>query len=69
MIHSSKWFTDKHIRGGYSFRSMKTERMDVKSEDLADPITTGSCKPVSILVKYYISNLQENLTNSIKYTY
>ncbi|XP_043460908.1 spermine oxidase-like [Leptopilina heterotoma] len=42
----SKWFTDKDIRGGYSFRSMKTERMGVKSQDLSDPITTDSYKPI-----------------------
>ncbi|XP_011688274.1 PREDICTED: uncharacterized protein LOC105450226 [Wasmannia auropunctata] len=41
----SKWYTNEHSRGSYSFQSMLAEQMDVKPIDLAEPIMTGN-KPV-----------------------
>jgi len=41
----SKWYTDEHFRGSYSFQSMVSEQMDVKPRDLAEPIMIGN-KPV-----------------------
>ncbi|XP_014236465.1 spermine oxidase-like [Trichogramma pretiosum] len=42
----SKWFSDKHIRGSYSYRSLKTEESDVQAKDLSDPIKKSHGKPV-----------------------
>ncbi|XP_018406624.1 PREDICTED: spermine oxidase-like [Cyphomyrmex costatus] len=44
-ILRSKWYTNEHFRGSYSFQSMVSERMGVKPRDLADPIMIGN-KPV-----------------------
>ncbi|XP_018055210.1 PREDICTED: LOW QUALITY PROTEIN: peroxisomal N(1)-acetyl-spermine/spermidine oxidase-like [Atta colombica] len=41
----SKWYTNEHFRGSYSFHSMLSEEMNVTSRDLAEPIMTGN-KPV-----------------------
>ncbi|XP_077274574.1 uncharacterized protein LOC143904120 isoform X2 [Temnothorax americanus] len=44
-ILRSKWYTDEHFRGSYSFQSMVSEQMDVKPRDLAEPIMSGN-KPI-----------------------
>ncbi|XP_011063075.1 PREDICTED: spermine oxidase-like isoform X1 [Acromyrmex echinatior] len=44
-ILRSKWYTNEHFRGSYSFHSMLSEQMNVTSRDLAEPIMTGN-KPV-----------------------
>ncbi|KYN06719.1 Peroxisomal N(1)-acetyl-spermine/spermidine oxidase, partial [Cyphomyrmex costatus] len=41
----SKWYTNEHFRGSYSFHSMLSEQMNVTPRDLAEPIMTGN-KPV-----------------------
>ncbi|XP_012534082.1 uncharacterized protein LOC105835392 isoform X2 [Monomorium pharaonis] len=41
----SKWYTDEHFRGSYSFQSMFSEQIDIRPRDLAEPIVNGS-KPV-----------------------
>ncbi|XP_018347124.1 PREDICTED: peroxisomal N(1)-acetyl-spermine/spermidine oxidase-like [Trachymyrmex septentrionalis] len=41
----SKWYTNEHFRGSYSFQSMVSEQMNVTPRDLAEPIMTGN-KPV-----------------------
>ncbi|XP_018303236.1 peroxisomal N(1)-acetyl-spermine/spermidine oxidase-like [Mycetomoellerius zeteki] len=41
----SKWYTNEHFRGSYSFQSMLSEQMNVTPRDLAEPIMTGN-KPV-----------------------
>jgi hypothetical protein len=46
ITYRSKWFSDKHTRGSYSFRSINTERLNILSKDLADPIKTINNKPV-----------------------
>ncbi|XP_076240610.1 uncharacterized protein LOC143183085 [Calliopsis andreniformis] len=45
MLRSS-WYTDEYFRGCYSFRSKTTEKMNVESKDLADPITATDGKPI-----------------------
>lgn len=42
----SKWFSDKHTRGSYSYRSIETERLNIQSKDLYDPIRGTNNKPV-----------------------
>ncbi|XP_018364708.1 PREDICTED: uncharacterized protein LOC108762270 isoform X3 [Trachymyrmex cornetzi] len=44
-ILRSKWYTNEHFRGSYSFQSMFSEHMNVTPRDLAEPIMTG-IKPV-----------------------
>ncbi|XP_070523083.1 uncharacterized protein [Cardiocondyla obscurior] len=44
-ILRSKWFTDEHFQGSYSFQSMVSEQINAKPKDLAEPIMNGS-KPV-----------------------
>lgn len=44
-ILRSKWYTDEHFRGSYSFLSMVSEQTDVRPRDLAEPIMRGN-KPV-----------------------
>ncbi|XP_039311359.1 uncharacterized protein LOC105196041 [Solenopsis invicta] len=41
----SKWYTNEHFRGSYSFQSVTSERMDVRPKDLAEPVMSGN-KPV-----------------------
>ncbi|XP_011706839.1 PREDICTED: peroxisomal N(1)-acetyl-spermine/spermidine oxidase-like, partial [Wasmannia auropunctata] len=41
----SKWYTNEHSRGSYSFQSLLSEEMDVRPKDLAEPILTEN-KPV-----------------------
>ncbi|XP_024894164.1 peroxisomal N(1)-acetyl-spermine/spermidine oxidase-like [Temnothorax curvispinosus] len=41
----SKWYTDEHFRGSYTFHSMVFEQMNEKLRDLAEPIMSGN-KPI-----------------------
>ncbi|XP_026674215.1 uncharacterized protein LOC108630773 isoform X2 [Ceratina calcarata] len=45
MLRSS-WYTDEHFRGSYSFKSITTEKLNAKTEDLAEPIVTIDGKPI-----------------------
>ncbi|XP_011497031.1 PREDICTED: spermine oxidase-like [Ceratosolen solmsi marchali] len=45
-ILRSKWFSDKHFRGSYSFHSINTERLNINSNDLGDPIIGINNKPI-----------------------
>ncbi|XP_024943556.1 peroxisomal N(1)-acetyl-spermine/spermidine oxidase isoform X2 [Cephus cinctus] len=42
----SKWYTNKHFRGSYTFQSMTSEKMNVFIKDLAEPITTPNGTPL-----------------------
>ncbi|XP_011142812.2 uncharacterized protein LOC105185188 isoform X2 [Harpegnathos saltator] len=44
-ILRSKWFTDEHFQGSYTFQSMNTENLNVKPSDLAEPVVVNG-KPV-----------------------
>ncbi|XP_014477867.1 PREDICTED: uncharacterized protein LOC106746142 isoform X2 [Dinoponera quadriceps] len=44
-ILRSKWFTDEHFQGSYTFQGMNTEDLNVKPSDLAEPIVMNG-KPV-----------------------
>ncbi|XP_032672835.1 uncharacterized protein LOC116844858 isoform X2 [Odontomachus brunneus] len=44
-ILRSKWFTDEHFQGSYTFQSMNTEDLNVTPKDLAEPIVIKG-KPV-----------------------
>ncbi|KMR05321.1 peroxisomal n -acetyl-spermine spermidine oxidase [Lasius niger] len=46
-ILRSKWHTDEHFRGSYTFQSTISEQMDVRPRDLAEPIMMDGNKPVS----------------------
>lgn len=46
-ISRSKWGSNKWTRGSYSFRSIKTDNMNVWAEDLSEPVTNIQGKPVS----------------------
>ncbi|XP_026276870.1 spermine oxidase [Frankliniella occidentalis] len=37
-IARSKWYSNPHFRGSYSFRSMNTEKMNVNAKQLAEPL-------------------------------
>ncbi|CAK9807642.1 Peroxisomal N(1)-acetyl-spermine/spermidine oxidase, partial [Anthophora quadrimaculata] len=45
MIRSS-WYTDEHFRGCYTFKSTETDKLNVKTSDLAGPIVTAGGKPI-----------------------
>lgn len=45
-VARSNWYSNPHFRGSYSFRSMKTEQMDVNAKQLARPLENSSHKPV-----------------------
>ncbi|KAK0159138.1 hypothetical protein PV328_010060 [Microctonus aethiopoides] len=45
-ILRSIWYTDKHFRGCYSYRSVDTERLNVSARDLASPILGKCGKPI-----------------------
>ncbi|KAJ8686785.1 hypothetical protein QAD02_022579 [Eretmocerus hayati] len=45
-IIRSKWFSDKHFRGSYTFRSMLTERLAVDYKDLMEPIKGNKNTPM-----------------------
>lgn len=45
MIRSS-WYTDEYFRGSYTFKSITTEKLNVKTEDLAEPIILADGKPI-----------------------
>lgn len=42
----SKWGSNKWTRGSYSFRSIKTDSMNVWAEDLSEPVTNIQGKPL-----------------------
>lgn len=41
----SQWYTNKHFRGSYSFRSITTEMMRTSAKDLAQPLYNSLGKP------------------------
>ncbi|XP_014205598.1 spermine oxidase-like isoform X2 [Copidosoma floridanum] len=45
-ILRSKWYSDKHIRGSYSYRSLDTEISKINSQDYADPIKAANNNPI-----------------------
>ena len=45
-ILRSSWYMDKHFRGCYTFRSITSEKLNVETKDLADPIITVDGKPI-----------------------
>ncbi|XP_071629018.1 peroxisomal N(1)-acetyl-spermine/spermidine oxidase-like isoform X2 [Temnothorax longispinosus] len=60
-ILRSKWYTDEHFQGSYSFQSMVSEQMDVKPRDLAEPVMSGN-KPIILFAgeathDYYYSTV------------
>ncbi|XP_034936722.1 uncharacterized protein [Chelonus insularis] len=44
--NKSKWYSDKHFRGCYSFRSIESDQMNVYAHHLADPIVGKKGKPI-----------------------
>ncbi|KAK3916648.1 Spermine oxidase [Frankliniella fusca] len=45
-IARSKWFSNPHFRGSYSFRSMNTEKMNVSAKQLAEPLKNSKNREV-----------------------
>ncbi|XP_029660903.1 spermine oxidase-like [Formica exsecta] len=45
-ILRSKWYSDEHFHGSYTFQSTISEQMDVRPKDLAEPIMMDGNKPV-----------------------
>ncbi|XP_034193646.2 uncharacterized protein LOC117610410 [Osmia lignaria lignaria] len=45
MLRSS-WHANEHFRGCYSFRSVTTEKLNVETKDLAEPLSTADGKPI-----------------------
>ncbi|XP_043269280.1 spermine oxidase isoform X3 [Venturia canescens] len=58
-IVRTKWYSDRHFRGCYSYRSMAAEKLDVWAKDLAQPILDANIKPTLLFAgeathdKYY----------------
>lgn len=44
-VNRSKWYSNSHFRGSYSFRSLTTEMLRTSSRDLAHPLYNASGKP------------------------
>ncbi len=44
-ILTSKWFTNPHFRGSYSFRSLKTDKLNTSARVLAQPLYNYLGKP------------------------
>lgn len=42
----SKWWSNPHFRGSYSYRSLDSDRADVRAAHLAEPILDDEGKPV-----------------------
>lgn len=38
----SDWYTNENFRGTYSYRSLKSDELNVYAEDLAEPILTSN---------------------------
>ncbi|XP_031773842.1 spermine oxidase isoform X1 [Apis florea] len=45
-ILRSSWYTDEFFRGSYTFKSITTEKLNVETKDLIDPIITANGKPI-----------------------
>lgn len=45
-ILRSSWYTDEYFRGSYTFKSITTEKLNVETKDLIDPIVTANGKPI-----------------------
>ncbi|OXU25458.1 hypothetical protein TSAR_012048 [Trichomalopsis sarcophagae] len=45
-IIRSKWYSDKHTRGSYSNQTLETEKLNVRTKDLYDPIKGSTEKPL-----------------------
>lgn len=45
-ILRSSWYTDEYFRGSYTFKSITTEKLNVETKDLIDPIITANGKPI-----------------------
>jgi hypothetical protein len=45
-IFSTKWYSNKHFRGSYSFKSIGSVKANVGADDLAAPLLVND-KPVS----------------------
>ncbi len=41
----SNWFTNKHFRGSYSFRSVTTDLVKASASDLASPLLDSTGRP------------------------
>lgn len=50
IICRSSWYTDECFRGSYTFKSITTEKLNVKTKDLAEPIILADGKPVCISI-------------------
>ena len=44
-VQTTRWATNEHFRGGYSYHSMKADLLKTSSEDLADPIYDQHGRP------------------------
>lgn len=60
LIFRSKWYTNEHFRGSYTFQSTISEEIDVRSRDLAEPILDGN-KPVRNFTKTNVTFLIINI--------
>lgn len=61
-ILRSKWYTNEHFRGSYTFQSMVSQQMNVKPKDLAEPVMMDGIKPVILFAgeathSYYYSTV------------
>lgn len=45
-IKRTQWYSNPHFRGSYTFRSLKSDMLNVGPADLADPITNSQAKPI-----------------------
>ncbi|XP_058791610.1 spermine oxidase isoform X3 [Phymastichus coffea] len=45
-IVRSKWYSDKHVRGSYSYRSLETEKLGIDSNSLSKPIEASNNNPI-----------------------
>lgn len=45
-IKRTQWYSNPHFRGSYTFRSMKSDMLNVGPSDLAEPITNCQGKPI-----------------------
>jgi spermine oxidase len=45
-ILTSKWFSNPYVRGGYSYRSLKTDALKTTARKLAEPVFNSKGKPV-----------------------
>lgn len=45
LLSRSKWHSNSHFNGSYSYYSLKSNALNVTAEKLAEPIVNGTEKP------------------------